>query len=118
MAGDRLINGRYEPIPIDELAEDVFQGYSAVLNLLRWDRGELALCDPATGRHIVTYEDLLAGLGRERARADAAEARVRELEAELRRLRATSRKGLSVIPVIPYLIRDPEFYECGDVAGR
>ena len=85
-AGDRLVGGRYERIPIDELGEDVFQGYSPMLNLLRWDRGGLALYGPASGRHIVTYEDLLAGVGRGRVRADAAEARVRELERELRRL--------------------------------
>ena len=84
LAGDRLVNGRYEPIPIDELADDVLQGYSRVLNLcLRWERGQLAWYDPATGRHITTFED-------ERARADTAEARVRQLEDELHRLRNPS----------------------------
>ena len=78
LAGDRLVNDAYEPVPIDDLAEDVLQGHSAVLNLdLRWERGQLGLYIPTTGRHIAT----LAG---ERARADRAEARVRELEAMLR----------------------------------
>ena len=78
LAGDRLVNDAYEPVPIDDLAEDVLQGRSAVLNLdLRWERGQLGLYIPTTGRHIAT----LAG---ERARADRAEARVRELEAMLR----------------------------------
>ena len=85
LAGYRWEDGAYVPLPIDELAEDVLQGYSRVLNLyLRWERGELGWYDPATGRHIVTFDDL-------RARADAAEAelaavraRVRELEARLR----------------------------------
>ena len=27
-------------------------------------------------------------------------------------------QGLSIIPVIPDLIRNPEFYQSGDVAGR
>lgn len=41
------------------------QGYSAALDLhLRWERGELVFCDPATGRRIATLED-------ERARADS-----------------------------------------------
>ena len=81
LAGDRLVDGRYEPIPIDELAADVSQGYSQVLNLyLRWEQGQLAWYDPATGRHIATFED-------ERAGRLLAEARVRELEDELHRLR-------------------------------
>lgn len=73
LAGDRLVEGQYQPIPIAELAEDVLQGYSQALNLyLRWVRGELEWHDPATGRHIATMTD-------ERARADRAEA---ELSAE------------------------------------
>ena len=32
-------------------------GYSAVLNLhLRWEQGQLAWHDPATGRHIAAFE--------------------------------------------------------------
>ena len=72
LAGDRLAEGRYEPIPIEEVGDGVLQGYSSVLNLLiRWDHGQLGWHDPETGTHIVRYEDL--------------EARVRELEAELAR---------------------------------
>ena len=76
LAGDRLVDGRYEPIPIEELEDGVLQGYSEALNLLiRWERGELRLHDPATGRHIATFES-------ERARADRErEARIEEMEA-------------------------------------
>ena len=81
LAGDRLVDGEYQPIAIEELAEGVLQGYSEVLNLhIRWERGQLRWHDPATGLHIATFED-------ERARADGAEARVRELEEEMRQLR-------------------------------
>ena len=91
LAGDRLENGVYTPIPIDVLAEDVLQGYSRVLNLyLRWEAGILGWYDPATGRHIVTFDDLQERLHQERAARMQAEARVRELEAELRRLRDPS----------------------------
>ncbi len=84
LAGDRLVNGVYVPIPIDQLGEDVLQGYSQALNLLlRWERGELAFHDPATGRHIVTYEDLQERVDQERAARLQAEARIRELEARL-----------------------------------
>ena len=81
LAGDRLVGGAYQPIQIDELADGSLQGYSPILNLhLRWEDGVLAFYDPATNRPILTYADQLA-------RADAAEARVRKLEDELRRLR-------------------------------
>ena len=100
LAGDRLIDGRYEPIPIEEIGEGVLQGYSAVLNLLiRWDHGQLRWHDPQTGDHIPTFEQERAGRLAERegrlaeqerrsmaeARAREAEARVRELEAEIAR---------------------------------
>ena len=109
LAGDRLAGGEYHPIRIDEIAEGVLEGYSGALGLnLRWVQGRLEWHDPATGRHIPTFDA-------ERSRADAAqyradvaqyhadaernradservarryaEARLRELEAELRRLR-------------------------------
>ena len=95
LAGDRLVEGVYEPIAIEELPDGVLQGYSAALNLyLRWEGGQLRLHDPATGRHILTYDDQRAQAeserdraDSERDRADSAEARVRELEEENRRLR-------------------------------
>ena len=77
LAGERLENGEYVPIDIDELSEDVLQGYSETLGLyLRWERGELGWHDPATGRHIATFDS-------ERAARLRAEERVRELEAQL-----------------------------------
>ncbi len=80
-AGDRLEDGRYAPIDLEELAGGVLQGYSGALGLyLRWEEAALALHDPATDRRIATLED-------ERAGREQAEARVRDLEAELRRLR-------------------------------
>ncbi len=88
LAGDRLADGVYVPIPIAELAADIRQGYSAALNLnLRWERGQLGWYDPATELHILTYDDQRAQVARERAARRQAEARVRELEEELQRLR-------------------------------
>ena len=91
LAGDRLVEGRYEPIHIEDVEDGVLQGYSTVLNLLiRWEHGQLRWHDPETGQEIPTFEG-----ERERANAAeeaqaqaeegrlAAEARVRELEAEL-----------------------------------
>ncbi|MDE2785980.1 MAG: Uma2 family endonuclease [Chloroflexota bacterium] len=93
LAGDRLVGGRYEPIDIAELSGGALQGYSAVLNLyLRWENGKIGLYDPATGKHIPTYESERAArlqaeaqVEREREARMLAEARVRELESELRR---------------------------------
>ena len=91
LAGDRLENGVYVPIDIDELSEDVLQGYSEALGLhLRWERGELGWHDPATGRHIATFDTERARADNAEARADAeraarmqAEERIRQLEARL-----------------------------------
>jgi Uma2 family endonuclease len=88
LAGDRLVEGTYQPIPIERIDEDTLQGYSAILNLyLRWERGELGWYDPETGQHILTYDDQRERAETERAGRIAAEARVRELEAELERHR-------------------------------
>ena len=95
LAGDTLVNGRYEPLPIEELPDGSLQGYSRVLNLhLRWEQGGLGWYDPDTGRHITTLEDERSARIRESLRADSehqariqAEDRVRELEEQLRQLR-------------------------------
>lgn len=79
LAGDRLVEGAYEEIPVETLEEGVLQGFSEVLNLyIRWERGELRWHDPQTGQEIPTFEQ-------EREARLAAEARVRQLEEELAR---------------------------------
>ncbi len=90
LAGDRLAEGRYEPIGIEDLSEGALQGYSSVLNLnLRWESGRLGWYDPSTGEHIPTYEfqrdradRAEAQVERERAARLQAEARIRELESQ------------------------------------
>jgi len=99
LSGDRLVKGRYEPIEIAEVSGGVLEGHSAALNVnWRWENGRLGCHDPATGEHIATFEsERLVRLAAE-ARADnaeaernaerearvTAEARVRELEEQLR----------------------------------
>ena len=93
LAGDRLVEDRYEPIPIETLEDGALQAYSPVLDLfIRWDHGQLGWHDPQTGQHIATFEQERTRADNEQEarmvaeeRAYAAEARVRELEAELRR---------------------------------
>ena len=84
LAGERLVNGVYQPIDIEELSEDVLQGYSEALGLyLRWERGELGWYDPATGQHIATFDTERARADAERAARLQAEERIRQLEARL-----------------------------------
>ena len=92
LAGDILVEGEYRPTAIETLEEGVLQGYSPALNLhIRWEHGELRWHDPATGRHIATFESERQGrLQAEQGRLQA-EARVRELEERLRQ-RDTGRR--------------------------
>ena len=71
LAGDRLVDGGYEALPIQELPDGVLQGYSAVLDLnLRWNDGHLEWYDPATGLHIATLEDERSARIQAEARAE------------------------------------------------
>ena len=79
LAGERLVEGEYVAIDIEELPDGGLQGYSPILDLnIRWEGGELRFYNPGTGRRITTLAD-------EREARAAAEARVRELEELLRR---------------------------------
>ena len=111
LAGDHLVDGIYQPIPIERIDDRTHQGYSAVLNLrLRWENGMLGWYDPATGLHIIRFRDERDRANRaeaqadaereariqaearaeaERSRAENAEARARELESELLRRQQT-----------------------------
>ena len=86
LAGDQLVDGRYEPVPIETVEGGVLQGYSEVLNLfIRWENRQLRWHDPKTGQEIPTFEqEREARLGAE-ARLAEQETRVQELEAELAR---------------------------------
>ena len=79
LAGDRLAaDGRYHPVPVEEVADGILQGYSVVLNLLlRWENGQLRWYDPETESHIATFES------EREARIQEREARIREHEARL-----------------------------------
>ena len=81
LAGDRLEGGVYVPVDVARLDEETWQGYSPALNLyLRWEQGQLGWYDPATGRHILRFQDVQQQLAEERQARLAAEARLRELE--------------------------------------
>lgn len=81
LAGDLLVEGAYEPLPITIGQDRVHRGYSEVLGLeLHWDNGQLRFFELAAGQYLPNLEESWA-------QRDAALAQVRELEEEIRRLR-------------------------------
>ena len=102
LAGDRLVDGSYQPIDIEVRGEGRLRGYSEALGLyVSWEAGMLRFFDPGTESYLQSHEEAEARAEEERtgrlaaesragiaeARAESAEARTAELEAELRRLR-------------------------------
>ena len=102
LAGDRLVDGRYEPIAIETLQEAMLRGYSDALGLyVCWEDGRLRFFDPGTESYLRSHDEERAESMATQARAEeertgrlaaqsraaAAEARAAELESELRRLR-------------------------------
>ena len=96
LAGDRLADGEYEPIPVVTDQDGVLRGYSEALGLeLRWERGTLRFWDPATDQYLPDLTETKAqrdiAIAQWEAEAEArqaAEDRVRQLESELRRLQS------------------------------
>ena len=85
LEGDRLVRGVYQPLAIQSLGGGILQGYSEVLNLiLRWEEGRLGWYDPANGRHISTFRDERAARTAAEAALTTAEARIQELERQLK----------------------------------
>ena len=109
LAGDRLVDGVYQPITIVHTDATHHCGHSEVLNLdLCWENGELRWWDPVEKRYLRTHQEEKHGRitaevraeseRQERLQAQAqaqserqarleAEARTQELEEELRRQR-------------------------------
>ena len=93
LAGDRLVDGEYQPVPIHRVDDDHLWGHSEALNLdLCWERGELRWYDPVGRHYLPTFNDertarITAESQRDAAatQRDVAENRVRELEEQLRR---------------------------------
>ncbi len=115
LAGDRLVDGRYEPIPVETGADGIIRGYSSVLELeLHWYESRLRFWNPATGEYLPDLTEAKAQ--REEAERQAedertarrqaeaqiederiarrqAEARISELETELGRLQSENQSG-------------------------
>ena len=100
LAGDRLVEGTYQPIEINLTDQTHLWGHSHVLNLgLCWEDGQLRWWDPIAKGYLRTFDETdqertIAQTERTRAEAErdieretriAAEARIQKLEAELAR---------------------------------
>ena len=93
LAGERLVDGEYHPIPIEQTPEGWLWGHSEVLGLaLCWEDRQLRWYDPSSQTYLLTHDEALdtivaerdARIAAESARI-AAETRIRQLEEELRR---------------------------------
>ena len=110
LAGDLLVDGKYEPIAIETLADGRLRGYSDALGLyVCWEDGRPRFFDPRTEGYLRSHDEAEARAGTAEARAEeeradrlaaqarteeertgrvAAESRLAEIELELRRLRS------------------------------
>jgi Uma2 family endonuclease len=89
LVGERLVDGEYRRMEMNIDPDGGAWGYSPTLNLeLHWVDGRLRLYDPEGGRWLQNMEETAEEVERERTARESAEARLAEMEAELRRLRA------------------------------
>ena len=95
LIGEVLVEGKYVPLEMHENPNGVIWGHSPALGMdLCWDDGWLRFRDPVTGayrRNLVEAEAVIssqaAALQDAEARAETDQARIRQLEEELRQRR-------------------------------
>ena len=95
LAGDRLVDGVYQPIPLHHESDGTIWGHSAILGLdIYWQNKKLRIKDPVTGEFFPEYNEIMeerdtAVSEREAAirERDAEIARRAETEAELEQMR-------------------------------
>ena len=100
LAGDRLVDGEYQPITVVKVDDDRYWGHSDVLNLdLCWEYGQLRWYDPVDQSYLLTHDDEAEGriaaeaqLDAERQARIAAEAEAAEAQAHIRRLEEELRR--------------------------
>ncbi len=61
LAGERLVDGVYQPLPLTTEPDGILKGYSPVLGVsLCWDNGWPRLYDPATESYLETWPEVAA----------------------------------------------------------
>ena len=85
LAGDRLVDGVYQPIELVRVDEERLWGHSTMLNLdVCWEYGHLRWWDPATQQYLQTHDEEAEGrAAAERARIAAEQTRLAEASARL-----------------------------------
>ena len=106
LVGERLVDGEYQRLPMSEDANGRVWAYSPALNLLMyWDDGELRYWDPVAKEWLLSYVELYAlrlaadaraaqakaALLTERAAGIISDARLAELQPQLRPPRGAGR---------------------------
>ena len=89
LAGERLADGEYRPIPLDTDGTDILRGHSTVLGLdiCELPGLELRLYDPASGQWLLTPRESEEARLEEAAARQTAEAALQNAEEEIRLLR-------------------------------
>ena len=87
LAGDRLVDGAYIPIPIEWSEDGIWRGYSAVLGVdVCWDNGAVRFYDHLAGRFLPDALELARMIDAAKDREKAARAGASRLRETLRRL--------------------------------
>ena len=87
LAGDLLVDGEYQPIPVEQGADGIYRGYCAALRIeLHWEDGNLRWWEPVSGQYLETHFEVIAARSEAEARANAAEARAAAAEERVRQL--------------------------------
>ena len=89
LVGEVLEDDEYRRVVMNRESDGRVWGHSPTLNLeFHWEEGRLRLYDPVEGRWLQNMTEMTEAAEMERAARESAEARLAEMEAELRRLRA------------------------------
>ena len=88
LTGNKLVNGKYVPIPITRGPNGVIWGHSEILSLdVCWYKDMTRFRDPSTGEYLPDTREMKAGRDSERTGRLAAEAELRQLREQLRQTR-------------------------------
>ena len=85
LVGEQLVEGAYQPFDLTTEPDGVLKGYSPLLRLsLCWREEWLYLYDPVTEEYLINMTQTKAALEETQVSLETAEAKVRQLEEELR----------------------------------